>query len=64
MIGEPGRDYLWILARTPTLPDHQYRALVEAAREQGFPVKDIKRNRDPRPEGDSPPRTGSTDEEH
>lgn len=46
MIGEPERDYLWILARQPTLPDERYRALVDKARRLGFPVEELKRNRD------------------
>jgi apolipoprotein D and lipocalin family protein len=27
-VGHPGRDYLWILSRTPTLPDATYQAIV------------------------------------
>lgn len=56
VIGEPGREYLWILARQPRLPDDQYRALVELAEEKGFPVDELQRNQDLVPEGehDSP----------
>ncbi|ASK33520.1 hypothetical protein CEK62_03510 [Alcanivorax sp. N3-2A] len=46
MVGEPGREYLWILSRAPTLPDDQYQTLVDQAREQGFPVDELQRNRD------------------
>ena len=46
VVGEPGRDYLWILAREPRLPDDQYRALVGVAEEKGFPVEELQRNRD------------------
>jgi len=45
VIGEPGREYLWILARQPRLPDDEYRALVSLAEEKGFPVDELKRNR-------------------
>ncbi len=29
LIGEPGRDYLWILSRTPVMSDATYTAIVE-----------------------------------
>ena len=50
VIGEPSREYLWILARQPQLPEAQYQALVEVARSKGFPVEQLERNRDLRPE--------------
>lgn len=46
MIGEPKREYLWILARQPTLSDERYRRLVDKAQRLGFPVGELKRNRD------------------
>lgn len=46
VIGEPGREYLWILARQPRLPEDQYQALVGLAEEKGFPVDELQRNRD------------------
>lgn len=45
MIGEPKREYLWILAREPELSDARYEKLVARARELGFPVDELKRNR-------------------
>lgn len=36
VVGSPGRDYLWILSRTPTLPAADYAAAVEIARREGF----------------------------
>lgn len=36
MIGEPGRDYFWILSRTPTMDESLYNALLERARSMGF----------------------------
>jgi apolipoprotein D and lipocalin family protein len=39
MIGEPGRDYLWILAREPRLPADVLSALIDRARLLGFPVE-------------------------
>ncbi len=49
VIGEPSREYLWILARQPQLPDDQYQALVQVAESKGFPVEQLERNRDLRP---------------
>lgn len=54
VIGEPGREYLWILARQPRLPEDQYQALVETAREKGFPVEELERNRDLVPDSPAP----------
>lgn len=36
VVSGPDRSYLWILARTKTLPDERVRALVSAARDVGF----------------------------
>ena len=36
VIGEPGREYLWILARQPRLPDDEYRPWIGLAEEKGF----------------------------
>ncbi|MFO8045668.1 MAG: lipocalin family protein [Halomonas sp.] len=41
LVAGPDRDYLWILARTPTLPDATYRALVERAERLDFPVEEL-----------------------
>lgn len=46
MIGEPERKYFWMLARQPTLPDAQYQRLLDKAEGLGFPVHELKRNRD------------------
>lgn len=35
-VSEPGRDFLWILARTPTPPPQAYAALIERLERQGF----------------------------
>jgi apolipoprotein D and lipocalin family protein len=37
-VGHPSRDYLWILARTPTLDDAVYQGIVGRLREQGYEV--------------------------
>ncbi|WP_192035016.1 lipocalin family protein [Halomonas sp. YLGW01] len=38
LVAGPNRDYLWILARTPTLAPATYQALVERAAELDFAV--------------------------
>jgi apolipoprotein D and lipocalin family protein len=41
MIAGPNRDYLWILARTPTLPADVLQTLVAQAKSQGFAVDEL-----------------------
>ncbi|MCC5807738.1 MAG: lipocalin family protein [Opitutales bacterium] len=41
MVCGPNVNYLWILSREPTLPDEIYDALVDEARQLGFPVDDL-----------------------
>ena len=36
LVGTPDRKYLWLLSRTPTLDDTQYRAAVDRAIANGF----------------------------
>jgi apolipoprotein D and lipocalin family protein len=43
VVGHPSRDYLWILARTPTLPEAVYAELVERVREMGYDVARLRR---------------------
>ncbi len=38
VIGREKRDYAWIMARTPTLPDAEYEELVGLLRAQGYDV--------------------------
>jgi len=35
-VSEPSREYLWILARTPTVPQQAYAALLKRLEDQGF----------------------------
>jgi len=42
-VGHPGRDYLWILARTPTLDGAVYQGIVGRLREQGYEVERLVR---------------------
>jgi apolipoprotein D and lipocalin family protein len=36
VIGEPGRDYFWILARKPTMDDATYQGILRRAEAKGF----------------------------
>lgn len=38
VVGDPSREYLWILSRTPVLPDEQMKAARDAAAANGFDV--------------------------
>ena len=38
VVGDPGRKYLWVLARTPDMPDEAYRAAIKQAVEQGYDI--------------------------
>jgi apolipoprotein D and lipocalin family protein len=43
MVGHPSRDYLWILSRTPALPDATYAGLLDRARELGYDPRRVVR---------------------
>jgi apolipoprotein D and lipocalin family protein len=43
VVGDPDRDYLWVLARTPRLDEASYAAAVASAAAQGFAVGRLKR---------------------
>lgn len=42
-IGRSKRDYAWIMARTPTLPEADYQAMVERLRTLGYDVSKLRR---------------------
>lgn len=41
LVGEPDREYLWILARKPVISDSSYKALVNFAESKGFSCTDL-----------------------
>lgn len=41
MVGAPGRDYLWILSRSPQLDPAVRSRLIEQARAMGYPVEKL-----------------------
>lgn len=44
-VGEPERDYLWILSRTPTLPEEAYQDIVNRLTEQGFDTSRLRKTK-------------------
>ena len=40
-VSEPGREYLWILSRTPTVPQQAYAALLARLERQGFDLAKV-----------------------
>jgi len=44
VVGTPDRNYLWFLARTPSIGDDLYGRLVDLARERGFDPARIERS--------------------
>jgi apolipoprotein D and lipocalin family protein len=41
VVGEPTREYLWILARTRTLPETTLREILGRITRQGYSIKDL-----------------------
>ncbi|CAK8564333.1 unnamed protein product [Lathyrus sativus] len=51
LIGQPSRNYLWVLCRQPHLDEEIYNQLVEKAKEQGYDVSKLHKT----PQSDTPP---------
>lgn len=43
VIGRNKRDYVWIMARTPQMPEADYQRLVEELKRQGYDVAKLRR---------------------
>ena len=43
IIARDKRDYVWIMARTPTIPQADYDALVERVRKMGYKMSDLRK---------------------
>jgi apolipoprotein D and lipocalin family protein len=43
VIGREKRDYAWIMARTPSIPEGEYRRLVGLLAEQGYAISKIRK---------------------
>ena len=47
VVGAPGRDYLWILSRTPQMTPADFEAAVGVARREGFDTARLRRTAQP-----------------
>lgn len=43
VIGRNKRDYVWIMARTPTIPEAEYTEIVRLVEAQGYDIQDLRR---------------------
>ena len=43
VIGRSKRDYVWIMAREPRIPDEEYASIKEFLQEQGYDLKDLQK---------------------
>jgi len=43
VVSEPGKDYLWILSRTPQMPEAQLQGIINRLKEKGFDTDRIVR---------------------
>jgi apolipoprotein D and lipocalin family protein len=46
-VGEPSREYLWVLSRTPTVDANTYNALLKRLSAQGFDIGKLERSPQP-----------------
>ena len=54
VVGSPDRKYLWVLSRTPTLPDDVYAHAIESARTNGFALERVQRTANATPSARTP----------
>jgi apolipoprotein D and lipocalin family protein len=47
LAGNPGREYLWVLFRSPRMDDATYDRLIKEARAQSFDVSRLQKTRQP-----------------
>ena len=43
VVGHPSRDYLWILSRSPRMPDSVYAGILERLRQQQYRVERLRK---------------------
>jgi len=41
VVGRQQRDYVWIMARTPAIPEADYQRLLQFVGEQGYDIKQV-----------------------
>ena len=51
VVGHPGRDYLWILSRTPQMEEAVYTGILEKLKEQGYELSRLQKTLQPAPVG-------------
>jgi apolipoprotein D and lipocalin family protein len=56
VVGHPGRDYLWILSRTPQMDEAVYQGILAKLTEQGYPLDRLQKTLQPTPVGPLPGR--------
>jgi len=49
VVGEPGREYLWILSRTPVMPEETFAAILKRLEAQHYDVTKLVRTRQTAP---------------
>lgn len=47
VVGHPGRDYLWILSRTPSMEDSVYRGILDRLQAKGYPLDRLQKTLQP-----------------
>lgn len=47
VVGHPGRDYLWILSRTPTMEEEVYEDIIERLRKKRYQVEKLQKTLQP-----------------
>lgn len=43
VVSSPGKDYLWILSRTPAIPDDLYNSIVSSLKDEGYDTPRLNR---------------------
>lgn len=47
VVGHPGRDYLWILSRTPTMEEQVYSGILARLRAKSYPLEPLRKTLQP-----------------
>ena len=58
VVGHPGRDYLWILSRTPNLEDAVFRGILDRVKAKGYTLDRLQKTPQPRAAPTSVPTGG------
>lgn len=45
VVGHPNRDYLWILSRSPQMPEQTYKAIVDRVAAKGFDTSKLQKTK-------------------